>query len=75
MLQTECGCRYGERLGAPENRTCVADRNAEPLMQVCPNPWDSACRNLSCIPKAWVFDVYDDCWIIQAKKETVQASL
>lgn len=33
-LTPECGCPYGEKL-APDRKTCIPDREAEPPVQVC----------------------------------------
>lgn len=59
-LTAKCACPYGERINS-DSRTCVADPNAEPPVQVCPNSWDFTCDNQRCIPKSWLCDGDDDC--------------
>lgn len=59
-LEVKCGCPYGERL-ADDERKCIADPNAEPPVQSCPNSWDFTCNNQRCIPKSWICDGDDDC--------------
>ncbi|XP_055683188.1 low-density lipoprotein receptor-related protein 2 [Lutzomyia longipalpis] len=59
-LQVKCACPYGERINT-DDRTCIADPNAEPPVQACPNSWDFTCNNQRCIPKSWLCDGDDDC--------------
>lgn len=59
-LTVKCACPYGDRLN-DDGQTCVADPNAEPPVQACPNSWDFTCYNQRCIPKSWLCDGDDDC--------------
>lgn len=60
ILKVKCSCPYGERI-ADDGRACLADPNAEPPVQACPNSWDFTCNNQRCIPKSWLCDGDDDC--------------
>lgn len=60
VLTVKCACPYGERVN-DDGRTCMADPNAEPPVQACPNSWDFTCNNQRCIPKSWVCDGDNDC--------------
>lgn len=59
-LTVMCACPYGERIN-DDGRSCMADPNAEPPVQACPNSWDFTCNNQRCIPKSWLCDGDDDC--------------
>lgn len=60
VLTVKCACPYGERVN-DDGRSCMADPNAEPPVQACPNSWDFTCTNQRCIPKSWVCDGDNDC--------------